>query len=199
MKIVVFCEGKSEQALRTGLRELVQERDRAAARIGIFTRTLDGPTVRKKLGRLVELCLSQEDVAGVVVLTDVYPDFKNAEEAKAQLRQLVGSQGTTNRFRAHAAQFDLEAWIIPWWDELVRELRVTASRPGAKPEEINGGKPPSMHIRELFKRAKRSYEKPLDAAKWLTADRLTRAAAYCPELKSFLNSLLELAGAGRLV
>jgi len=198
MKVVVFCEGSTEEALRTGLREFVQARVRGAGRIGIETRSLDGPVMRKKLGRLVELSLAKSDVVGVVALSDVYPDFHDAKEAREALKRFGAVAGRDPRFRPHAAQFDLEAWIMPFWSEIAKHLGVNATTPGARPEEIDNQRPPSHHLRDLYAKAKQRYEKVLDGAKWLTAERLETAAGHCPELKSFLNSLLEFAGADRL-
>lgn len=198
MKIVVLCEGATEEALKQGLREFVQSRAEGVGRVGIETRSLDGPVLRKKLARLVELNLAKSDVLGVVALTDVYPDFDNAKEAKDALRRFAGSGQADAKFRPHAAQFDVEAWIMPFWPQIGMHLGVKAASPGARPEEINTQRPPSHHLRELYAKAKQRYEKVIDGAKWLTAEKLGTAAGHCPELKSFLNSLLELAGADKL-
>ena len=67
MKIVVLCEGATEEALKQGLREFVQSRAEGVRRVGIETRSLDGPVLRKKLARLVELNLAKiETVAPMV-------------------------------------------------------------------------------------------------------------------------------------
>jgi len=198
MKIVVICEGATEAALKQGLRDFVRGRAEGLGRVGIETRSLDGPVMRKKLGRLVELNLAKSDVLGVVALTDVYPDFGNAKEAKDALRRFAGSGPVDAKFRPHAAQFDVEAWIMPFWSQIAKHLGVNATPPGARPEEINTQRPPSHHLRGLYAKAKQRYEKVIDGAKWLTAEKLGIAAGHCPELKSFLNSLLEFAGADKL-
>ena len=198
MKIVVVCEGATEEALKQGLREFVQNRAEGVGRVGIETRSLDGPLFRKKLARLVELNLAKSDVLGVVALTDVYPVFGNAKEAKDALRRFAGSGQAEAKFHPHAAQFELEAWILPFWPQIAKHLGVNAAPPGAQPEAINNQRPPSHHLKDLYAKAKQRYEKVIDAAKWLTAERLGTAAGHCPELKSFLNSLLELASADKL-
>lgn len=195
MKIVVFCEGSTEAALRNGLRQFLQEKCAASARTGITTRSLDGSMLQKKLRRLVELTLAKPDVVGAVALTDVYPHFPSAEQAKAGLRKAAGPAAREPRFRAHAAQFELEAWVLPFWDEIADALRVKAASPGARPEEVDGEHPPSHRLKELYVRAGQRYDKVLDGPKWLTADRLESAAEHCPELRAFLKSLIELAGA----
>ncbi len=198
MRIVVLCEGRTEQALKRGIHDFVNSRMSGGEKVGVDTRSFDGPTVRRKLARIVELSLTREDTTGVIALTDVYPDFSNAAEAKAALQRFAGNAGKNRRFRAHAAQFDIQASLMPFWDDIAGQLEVRAGHPGANPEEINNQRPPSHHIKELYRRAKQHYEKVIDAPKWLTGERLERAAGRCPELKSFLDSLLEFAGADRL-
>lgn len=193
MKIVVICEGDSEEALKHVLRKFVQRG--AAKRVGVDTLPLDGPTLRKKLARVVKLSLARRGVVGVVALTDVHPDFSNAEDAKAALYRYSGQNMKTGQFRAHAAKFELEAWLMPFWNEIAKSLGVRAKKPGARPEDINNEKPPSIHLSDLYRRANSKYLKAVHVAKWLTADNLETAAEQCPELRAFLNSLLEFAQA----
>lgn len=194
MKVVVFCEGKTEATLRNGLRELVQRRSNGQTRVGLHFIPLDGHMLQPKLSRLVALELENEDVQGVIVLTDVYPNFRDAAAAKAELSRLVGSSELSARLRFHAAQHEVEAWLLPFWKEIVGSLKITAVPPGTRPEDVNHERPPSFHFRDLYRRAKKYYDKVRHAAVWLTADRLEEAAKSCPELKLFLNSLLEFAG-----
>lgn len=198
MKIVVICEGATEAALQQGLRDFVQVHAAADRRVGVTMRSLDGPTLRKKLDRVAGNLLAQDDVVGVVALSDVHPYYKSAKETKNALRRYAGSADKNPNFRAHAAQFEVEAWILPFWNEIAKQLNVSAASPGANPEQVNGRKPPSHHLKELFRRAKREFDKVLDGPRWLKSERLATAAGHCPELKSFLNSLLELACADKL-
>lgn len=198
MKIVLLCEGRTEQALKRGIHDFVNSRMPSGEKVGVDTRSFDGPTVRKKLARIVELSLARDDTSGVIALTDVYPDFSDAAAARAALQRYAGDAGKDKRFRAHAAQFEIEAWLLPSWEQIAVQLKVQARPPGANPEEINNQRPPSRHLKDLYARAKQRYEKVIDAPKWLTGEGLERAAGCCPELKSFLDSLLEFAGANRL-
>lgn len=195
MKIVVICEGKTEAAIKKGLREYVQSRLSDSDRVGIATKSLHGSVVRPKLATIVANHLESNDVTGVVVLTDVYDKFANAEEAKDAIQRVVGAAAEDRRFRAHVAKYDVEAWVIPFWERITRKLGVRAKPPSGKPEEINGQKPPSHHLKELYRKAKDSYEKDVDGPKWLTGEGLEFAAEQCPELRLFLNSLLEFAKA----
>lgn len=198
MKIVVVCEGKTEQALKNGLRDFIQARTETTPRMGLEMRSLHGSVMRKKLATLVKNYDRDEDVVGVVALTDVYPHFDSAKVAIDKLTSAAGDPPQRITFRAHAAQYDVEAWILPFWKEMAEKLGVKAKPPGAKPEEVNNARPPSFHLKELFEKANRRYEKPLDAPKWLTAAGLDRAYKHCPQLEAFLDSLLEFAGAKRL-
>jgi hypothetical protein len=113
------------------------------------------------------------------------------------LRKAVGDEP---RFHAHAAQFDFEAWLLPYWDDICRRLKVKKQKPGTNPEEVNRLKPPSKHLSELYRLAKptRSYDKARDGKAILRDKDLTVAASQCPELKSLLNTLLDCAGLDRL-
>ncbi len=198
MKIVVLCEGSSEAILKSSFREFVQSRSSGGERIGLETLKLPGTKIVSRLQRMTSLTLKREDVIGVVALIDVYPNHEDAEEAKQALYTIAKVGKSEARFRAHAALWELEAWLLPFWEEIADWLRVPAKRPGPHPEQINGQSPPSKRLKELFQRAGREYNKVADAHKWLTAARLERAAKVCPQLKAFLNSLLEFAGAKTL-
>jgi len=198
VRVVLICEGATEAAIRIGLREFVHARAKSTQRLGITMSSLKGPTIRTKLQTIVRNHFEESDVIGVVALTDVYPNHKDATVAKDALRRFAGTEAKREAFKVHAAQFEIEAWILPFWDEIARSLRIDAKPPGANPEQVNGQKPPSHHLKELYRRAGRDFDKVIDGPKWLTGDRLTEAAKACPELKSFLNSLLEFADAERL-
>ena len=196
MRIVVLCEGKSDAALRDGLRDFVHRRlPPGLMRPGIQPMALDGYLTQGKSARQVKRQLSDPGVIGVVALTDVYPKFKDARSAKAEIAKHLGAGVDTTRLRCHAAQYDLEAWLLPFWDEIANKLNVSAKSPGSNPEAVNGQNPPSFRFKALFERVEDKYDKVLDAAKYLTADRIERSYKKCPELKEFLNSLLAFAGA----
>lgn len=191
MKVVVVCEGRTERALKSAFRDVIT-RSIGHARVGIETRSMDGRLAKRKFTTVVRNLLQKEDVRAVVALTDVYPYYNDALSAKNALNGLVEDVPVSKEFRPHAAQFEVEAWLIPFWDEIASRLRVKAKRPGANPERVNTTKPPSQHIQDLYARAKKKYDKVIDGQRWLTADRLERASAECPELREFLDTLVEL-------
>jgi len=71
-----------------------------------------------KLARVVRslLTIEKPPVDAVIALTDVYTgtnDFVDAADAKAKMRNWVGQE---KRFYPHAAQYDFEAWLLPYWE-----------------------------------------------------------------------------------
>lgn len=85
------------------------------------------------------LLSGQTQVDHVISLTDVYtgsqpPDFKDALDAKAKMRQWVGAE---SRFYPHAAQYDFEAWLLPYWQTIQRLAGHNRQRPPGEPETVN--------------------------------------------------------------
>jgi len=193
VKVVLICEGPTDRALVPGLRELIQKQMPDRGRIGLKSHPLNGPVYRAKLARIVDLHGSSADVVGIIALTDVYPEFKDAEEAKNRLATLVEKCEYVRKFRAHAAQFDVEAWLIPSWQDIARSLNVSRQAPAAHPEQIDLDKPPSFHLADLYQAAKRNYSKPIAARRWFSAENLERAADQCTQLKALLDSILDFA------
>jgi len=194
VRVVVLCDGQTEQVLRPAPRAVLDRRT-AAERVGVDTRRLGGSVVRGKLRRIVALEAGRPDAIGVIGLTDVCPEFQSAEEAKTTRLRLVADSAGSDRFRAHVAKFELEAWLMPFGKEIAASVGVAARAPGGNPGDINDQDPPSKRLQRLYRLAGTTYQKPREGAKWLTADRLEVAARACPELKAFLNSILQLAGA----
>lgn len=150
-----------------------------------------------KLRRIVEKLLSGSSPSdAVIALTDVYTgsdDFADAADAKAKMRRWVGAE---RGFHPHAAQYDFEAWLLPYWDEIQRIAGHNRNAPAGRPESINHNHPPSHHIKEIFRigRCRDDYSKPRDANRILRDKDLTIAASQCVELKAFLNTILTLSG-----
>ena len=195
MSVVLLAEGDTERALKEHLKQFLDHRAllEGKQRIGLLSRSYLALR-QDKLRRQVELLLDEPGVAAVVALIDVFPNFASAREAKTWLRESVDD---SRRFYAHAAQFDVEAWLLPYWDDICRRLKLEKRRPGAHPEHVNGHKPPAYHLDELYRQAKpkaRKYNKPIEMREILRGKDLIIAADACPEFKSFLNTLLTLNG-----
>jgi hypothetical protein len=190
VSVVLLVEGETETALKGKLKAFLDEQAEAEGRPKVALRTRDIMTLnRSKLRRRVSLELRDPRVTAVVGLIDVYPNFISADDARQFLRSAVGDEP---RFYAHAAQYDVEAWLLPYWDFICKRLGVQRARPGTNPEEVNRDHPPSKRLNELYRIAKpsRKYVKPIEMAAILRNQDLTVAANQCPELKSLLNTLL---------
>ncbi len=190
--IVLVVEGATEKALKEKIKLFLDERaeNQKKPRIRLQARnfkSLNPTDLRYQAEDALE-----KGAAAVVALIDVYPRFRNAAEAKDWLRQATGNP---SGFYAHAAQFDVEAWLLPYWDAICGRIGVKQSSPGANPEQVDNQNPPSKRLKTLYQRAKpkpKRYVKQIEMAAILRDKDLTLAAAQCPELKAFLNTLLTL-------
>jgi hypothetical protein len=149
-----------------------------------------------KLQRKVELLLRNNDE--VIALTDVYtgtspPDFKDAADAKSKMRSWVGPEP---RFHPHAAQYEFEAWLFPYWPRIQELAGSNRQCPSSNPETVDHNKPPAKHLADIFRTGsnRRRYSKPRDARAILFGRDLALSAALCPEFKAFLNTILGLSG-----
>jgi hypothetical protein len=149
-----------------------------------------------KLKRKVGFLLKTNDA--VIALTDVYtgsnpPDFKDAADARTKMRNWVGAE---DRFFPHAAQYDFEAWLLPYWTRVQKLAGTDRQCPSSHPETVDHGKPPAKHLAEIFRSGSkgRRYSKTRDAKAILERQDLEVSAACCPELKEFLNTILHLSG-----
>jgi hypothetical protein len=140
----------------------------------------------------VRMELRQPGVTAVIGLIDVYPDYDSAAAAKDDLNTKAGHHPN---FYAHAAQYDVDAWLLPFWDDICRRLNIQRRSPGHNPEQVDGERPPSQRLTELYRLAKprpRKYNKPADMYEILAHHDLADAATKCPELRALLNTLLAL-------
>lgn len=199
MKITVLVEGKTEQAFKPHLLEFLKSRlDRRMPNIDFFP--CQGRMYKEeKLRRTVENLLRNGKVPSdaVIALTDVYTgtdDFVDASDAKRKMQAWVGN---SSKFHPHAAQYDFEAWLLPFWSDIQTLAGHNKSAPPGPPENVNHNRPPSYHIREIFRAGtcRDDYSKPRDAARILRGKDLAVSANRCPELKAFLNTILTLSGA----
>lgn len=193
MKIILIVEGATESALKQHLKSFLDYRARAAGKPPVRLETRGEMTLdQNKLRGRVKRELRVSDVVGVIGLIDVFPKFSNAVKAKKFLRDAVGND---TRFYAHAAQFDVEAWLLPYWDDICRRVSVRQSPPGANPEMVDGMNPPAYRLKALYQRARpkpRKYVKTTEMYAILKNKDLAFAADRCPEFKAFLNTLLTL-------
>lgn len=198
MKIAILMEGETEKVFLPYLREFLSQR-LAGKMPKLVPHKYDGRIPKQeKLKRVVESLLraGNPGVDHVIAITDVYTgtsDFKDAADAKSKMRNWVGAN---DRFHPHAAQHDFEAWLLPYWSEIQRIAGHDRTRPEGAPESVNHNSPPSSRIKEIFRigKCRSDYVKTRDAKRILQGKDLSIAAAACPELKAFLNTILTLCG-----
>ena len=197
MRIAFIVEGDTERAFQKHLRNFLQTRLSGRMPKLLF-RTYRGKLVKPpELKKMVDhLLRGPNPVADeVIVLTDVYtgkPDFEDAADAKRKMREWVGREP---RFHPHAAQYEFEAWLLPYRDRIKELSKANQNPPSSSPENVNHNKPPSHHLDEMFRTGRKDkYIKPRDASRILDNQDLVVAADACPELKSLLNTILQLSG-----
>jgi len=198
MRIALIIEGKTERAFIPHLRAFLQTRlPNAMPRLDVSCYDGRIPT-ENKLKKRVDHLLNDgtRSADAVIALTDVYTgtrDFRDAADAKAKMRTWVGPN---TRFHPHAAQYDFEAWLIPYWPEIQRLAGHNKTAPSGNPETVDHGNPPSRRIAEVFRIGKpgRAYLKSRDAGRILRNKDLLVAARACPELQALLNTILTLCG-----
>lgn len=199
MKISIIVEGKTEKAFMPALREFLNPRlPGRMPRLDVSP--YDGRIPKgDKLQRVVEnLLLGRNPADHVITLTDVYTgtilqDFIDAEDAKAKMRRWVGGE---IRFHPHAAQYDFEAWLLPYWPTIQRLAGHNRRVPAGNPETVNHINPPAYRIKEIFEigQCRDSYVKPRDAGRILRENDLLTAIKQCAELKAFVNTILSVCG-----
>jgi hypothetical protein len=196
VKIALIVEGKTEKAFVPCLRSFLQPRLHGKMP-NLVTVPCNGRIPKEaKLKRMVERLLDdgQRSAHAVIALTDVYTgtdDFSDAADAKRKMNEWVGSNPC---FYPHAAQHDFEAWLLPFWGEIQKLAGRKDKAPAGDPENIDHHKPPSKHIEEIFRCRQKRYLKPRDAARILRGQDLMLSVNACPELKSFINTILTLCG-----
>jgi hypothetical protein len=197
VKIAILVEGKTELAFKPHLIAFLK--GRLPGRMpNLDVSRYDGriPT-GEKLRRRVELLLAGRDCAdAVIALTDVYTgtnDFIDAADAKDKMREWVGRNAS---FYPHTAQYEFEAWLLPYWSDIQKIAGHKRKPPQGSPESVNHNRPPSVHIKEIFESGtcRDSYSKTRDANRILRDNDLSVSAAQCPELRAFLNRILTLSG-----
>lgn len=198
MKVAVLVEGKTEKAFKPFLIAFLKTR-LAGKMPKLDISPYDGriPT-GEKLKRTVQKLLDngKSSADAVIALTDVYtgsipPEFPTAEDAKKKMRDWVGDEP---KFFPHVALHDFEAWLLPYWDKIQRITGSNRNSPGLKPETVNHGKSPAKRLEEVFRTGAKTdwYVKDRDAGRILKDEDLMVSIRACPELKAFVNTIINL-------
>jgi hypothetical protein len=201
MKIAILVEGATEVAFRGKLREFLQTRlGQKMPRLKFIVQ--DGRIPKEeKLRRVVEHLLTGNSACdAVIALTDVYTgthDFRDAADAKAKMMSWVDHNP---QFYPHTALHDFEAWLLPYWNTIQALAKHNRSAPSGSPETVNHQKPPSYHIKEIFKLGgKKDYNKLIHGKKILEKNDLMLAIKACPELKAFVNQIISLCDSSKVI
>lgn len=198
MKVVILIEGKTEKAFMPVLRKFLAQR--LAGRMpNLDPLPYDGRIPKgERLRRVVDNLLNDRSrpADAVIALSDVYTgtrDFIDAADAKSKMRQWAGEN---YKFYPHVAQYDFEAWLLPFWPTIQRLAKHNQNVPSGAPETINHDNPPAHRLKAIFEigKCRDSYVKPRDAKRILEENDLLMSANACPELKAFLNTILTLCG-----
>ncbi len=198
MKIALLIEGQTERAFVRHLRRFLEPR--LAGRMPRLDpvpydgRIPKGERLRRDVERLLRTGRPPADA--VIALTDVHTgtqDFQDAADARRKMTEWVGAN---DRFFPHAAQYDFEAWLLPFWSDIQRLAGHNVAAPSGPCESVDQFRPPSVRIQEVFRTGSRgrAYVKPRDAERILRDNDLLTAATACPELKALLNTILCLCG-----
>ena len=196
MRIKLIVEGKTERAFIPVLRAFLEPR--LAGRMPVLSPNVyhgPVPTGNDLKKRVNSLLYGRKTWDHVIALTDVYtgtnpPDFANAADAKSKMRAWVGPEP---RFHPHAAQYEIEAWLLPYWSRIQQLAGHNQRAPRGDPEGVNHDYPPSHCIQEIFSRGSRSrYSKSRDFGSILRGQDLYLAVSRCPELKALVNSILNI-------
>ncbi len=107
------------------------------------------------------------------------------------MRQWVGAEP---RFHPHVALHDFEAWLLPYWDKIKKLTGSNHKPPGSNPETVNHSNPPAHRLAAEFRtgRKTKGYVKTRDAGRILKDQDLITAIHACPEMKAFINTILNL-------
>lgn len=195
MRIAILVEGKTEKAFKPHLHDFLKTRlEGKMPKLDIVP--FDGalPT-NEKLQRVVERLLKdkQRPADAVIALTDVYPEYETADDAKRKMKEWVGNEP---RFHVHVALHDFEAWLLPYWEKIRKLTGSNRKAPGANPEEVNHVNCPARRLADVYRTGSKTkrYIKTRDAGRILRGEDLTVAIKACSELKAFVNRLLKLCG-----
>ena len=114
---------------------------------------------------------------------------------------MQNSLGKNPKFYPHTALHDFEAWLLPYWTTIQKLAKHNLSAPSGSPETVNHQKPPSDWIKGIFSSGPRGkdYNKVSDEMAILKNIDLMIAIQACPELKAFVNQIISLCDAEKII
>ncbi|WP_298859954.1 DUF4276 family protein [uncultured Gimesia sp.] len=195
MRIAILVEGKTEQAFKPYLQNFLKKRLSGNMPKLDMVPSDGGLKTNDKLQRMVKMLLNdkQHPADAVIALTDVYPDYTTADDAKTKMKKWVGEE---EHFYVHVALHDFEAWLLPYWEKIKSLAGSNRKAPANNPETVNHSKSPAYWLAEVYRTGskKKSYVKARDVGSILKGEDLMVSINACTELKSFINRILSLCG-----
>jgi len=204
VKFILFVEGHTEhQAIAAFLKRWLDPR--LPVPVGVQTVRFDGwAEMVRDAPQKAKMFLNapKGDVVAVIALLDLYglqlpypSEVNSAAERIAwgteHLQQHVGE----NRFRQFFAVHETEAWLLSQPGLFPSEVSRSLKSKTDKPELVNGDEPPAKLLDRLYKSTSgRGYKKVTEARNLFPKLDPSAAYAKCPNLRSLLDTMLELAG-----
>jgi hypothetical protein len=202
MKISFIVEGESERIFLKTMQTFLRARCQPGKTPKLIARPLNSNVPPR--GKLIKIVRDElkDGVDAIIILTDVKGPihYEDADDARVKIEaSLEGLPQLNSKVFVHAAQHELEAWIIPFWPRIQSLFKTNAKRPQVRPEQINHNKPPSKLLAEVSRIAGKSrYSKTLHLESILKDQDLEVAASECPGLKALLNRILDLSGVQKI-
>lgn len=113
-----MVEGETEKIFLDSVQEFLRPRCPAGEMPKLVARPLNSNVPpRRELIKIVRALL-QDESDHVIILTDVkgQNNFNDAQDAIAQIESRLADLPEINqRVFVHAAQYEIEAWLIPFW------------------------------------------------------------------------------------
>lgn len=201
MKLVLFVEGHTEQALPELFKRWLDPQ--LSRSIGIKVVRFEGwRDYYDEIAKKVALNLSGKagiGVIGAVGLLDLYgptfypPGVLSATERCRWARAHLEEKVSHPRFRQHFAVHETEAWLLAQPSILPAPVRDALPGKCARPETVNFDEPPAKLLDRLYGQKMRThYKKVIDGRNLFRKLDPEVARARCPMLKGMLDDMLEL-------
>lgn len=202
MRVRFYCEGRTERGIRDLFTPKLRERG-----LGLDVRSFNGNgELLRKIGTVTRNALEQ-GVRAVFCLIDLYkvpapiPSglrtvSERTEWLRAYIKQKV-DRSYHDRFFAHIAVHEVEAWMLADEEPLVRRLGCPTLGPWPHPEEVNDQCPPSSVINDLFRRhhpRKVGYHKVKDGIPLLRELDCEKISQKCRFFRNLMEDLMSLSG-----
>lgn len=204
MKFILFVEGHTEhQAIAGFLKRWLDPR--LPVPVGVQPVRFDGwAEMVRDAPQKAKMFLNapKGDVIAVIALLDLYglqipypAEAISVGERIAWGTAHLQQQVNEVRFRQFFAVHETEAWLLSQPGLFPEEVSKSLKSKAEKPERVNSDEPPAKLLDRLYKSATgRGYKKVTEARNLFPKIDPSTAYGKCPNLKTLLDAMLELAG-----